>query len=278
MIIFSAFFALIIYFISIFFGGILGLGLGIIIIVLYALFAYFLGDKIVLKISNAQEADRKQYNDLYSVVEGLAAATQIPTPKVYIINDPNPNAFATGRNKKLASIAVTTGLLGMMDRHELEGVISHEISHVADNDIKLMMLVMVYAGAIGIFAAFLRNWAFWGFGRSERNGGLIVLIAFVIGLLAPLFALLIRLAISRRREYMADANGARITRDPGSLASALTKIQKYSSAPNAQPVRHANEITASLYFANPFNAKSIMNIFSTHPPIEERINRLKKMY
>jgi heat shock protein HtpX len=282
MFIFALFFMAIIYLIVwLLGGGIFALAIGFILVVIYAVFTYFTGDKLVLAVSRAKEADPKQYVNLYSVVEGLASATQIKMPKVYIINDPNPNAFATGRKSK-PSLAVTTGLLAMMKKDELEGVIAHEISHVADNDILVMTIAIAFAGVIGLVAAFIRNMIFFGFGfrGRDKNGGsaLILVVAFVIGLLAPLFALLIRLAISRRREYMADANGARITRDPAALANALKRIEGYSTMPNAQNVTHANEVTAPLYFSSPFTAKSVMNLFSTHPPIEERIKRLEQMY
>ncbi|HUB92335.1 MAG TPA: M48 family metallopeptidase [Candidatus Saccharimonadales bacterium] len=283
LILFGLFFFAIVAIAALYFGFSPGIGLIIagVIIILYGLFVYTTGDKFVLRMSGAKEADKAQYSTLYSVVEGLAAAEQVPVPKVYIINDPNPNAFATGRNKKHASIAVTSGLLAMMNKQELEGVIAHEASHIGNNDIQLMMVAVVFAGAIGIIAGVIRMTFFFGGmggGGGRNNNGMILLIGLAIGLLAPLFALLIRLAISRRREYMADANGARITRSPSSLASALVKIRDYSAKPQAQPVRHANEVTASLYFSNPFKASSIMNIFSTHPPIDERIKRLQQMY
>lgn len=279
---FGLFFFVVITLVAYLFGFSLGVGLilaGILIIV-YGIIVYATGDKFVLKMSGAKEADKAQYPTLYSAVEGLAASEQIPMPKVYIVNDPNPNAFATGRDKRHASIAVTTGLLSMMDRQELDGVIAHESSHIGNNDIQFMMVAVVFAGAIGIVAGIIRmSLLFGGFsGGRGRNNGMLLLIGLVVGLLAPLFALLIRLAISRRREYMADANGARITRNPGSLASALKKIQNYTKAPNAQPVKHANEVTASLYFSNPFKSKSLMNLFSTHPPIEDRIKKLESMY
>ena len=184
---------------------------------------------------------------LYDAVEGLAAASEIPMPTVYIINDPNPNAFATGRDKKHASIAVTSGLLQMMNKSELQGVIAHEMSHIYDNDIQFMMLAIVFAGVIGLLAAIIRNMFFFGFsGGNNRSGSnlIFLVIAIVMSILAPLIAMLIRLAISRRREYMADANGARITRSPQSLASALSKIGGFSQKPNAPPVQHANDMTA----------------------------------
>ena len=276
---FGALFALIIYVIVYLLGGgIFGLFAGIAIVLVYALIAYHFGSAMVLKMTGAQEADKKQYPQLYSIVEELALASQLPMPKVYVINDPNPNAFATGKNKKNASIAVTSGLLSMMTKNELEGVLAHEMSHVYNNDIQFMLFAVVFAGAVGILAAILRNMFFFGGIREERNGGLFVIIGIVIGLLAPLFALLIRLAISRKREYMADANGARITRAPNYLASALKKIQGYENKPNAASVKSANEMTAPLYFENPFSRKSLFNLFSTHPPIEDRIAKLEKMY
>ncbi len=281
MSIFIAFFAAIVYaFIWVFGGGIFGFSIGILVIFIYAAIVYFYGDKMTLKVAGAKEADKTKYTSLYSIVEGLSAATQVPMPKVYIVNDPNPNAFATGRNKKISAIAVTSGLLAIMDKRELEGVIAHEMSHIADNDVQFMMIAIVFAGAIGLIAAVLRMSLFFGgFRRVEGEGGAIILIvALVVGILAPIFALLIRLAISRKREYMADANGARLTRDPEGLADALTKIKSYTAQPNAQGVKAANEVNGSMYFSNPFRGKSILNIFSTHPPIDDRINRLKKMY
>jgi heat shock protein HtpX len=282
MLVFGALFAGIIYLLVIILGlGPIGFGVGLVLIVIYALFVYFSGDSIILRLSKAKEADRKQYSTLYEIVEGLTVANQIPMPKVYVVDDPNPNAFSTGRNNKHSAIVVNTGLLVIMNRNELEGVIAHELSHIADNDIQFMMIAVVFAGVIGLVAAYIRMLFFFGVGvqsRERERSGLILLIAFVVGLIAPLIALLIRLAISRKREYMADANGARITRDPASLASALKKIQNYTSSPRAQPVRNANEVTSSLYFSNPLSAKSLTNLFSTHPPIEDRIYKLQHMY
>jgi heat shock protein HtpX len=281
MLVFGAIFGGVVFlFVAFLGGGAIAFALGIAVIVLYAFFAYQYGSTLVLKMSRAQVADKKEYKQLYDVVEGLAMASQLKVPTVYVIDDQNPNAFATGKNKNHASIAVTTGLLSMMNKNELEGVIAHEMSHIADNDIQFMLFAVVFAGVIGLFSAFIRNLFFFGgIGmREEKNAGIFVLVGLVIGLLAPLFALLLRLAISRRREYMADANGARVIRAPMYLASALKKIQGYENKPNAQPVKHANEITSSLYFENPLRAKSVLNLFSTHPPIEERIKRLEQMY
>ena len=277
--VFTLLFLGIIYLLMLLFGGgpIL-LAVGLVLILVYGLIVYFAGDRAVLALSKAKLADKAKYPVIYDTVEGLAAASQVPVPKIYIINDPNPNAFATGRNKKASSIAVTSGLLSMMNRNELEGVLAHEMSHVYNNDILFMMVAVVFAGAIGIISALVRGMFFFGGFGGRRNGGVLILVALVIGVLAPIFALLLRLAISRRREYMADANGARLIRNPGALASALAKIQAYTSNPQSRPMATANEITASLYFSSPFKAASIMNLFSTHPPIAERIARLKKMY
>ncbi|MDE1851342.1 MAG: M48 family metalloprotease [Candidatus Micrarchaeota archaeon] len=280
MLLFSLFFALVIYLFVIFMGGgLLAFILGMVFVICYAMFAYFAGDRVVLAVSRAQETDRSKYPQLYDVIEGLAAAIQVPMPKVYIINDPNPNAFATGASKKKASVAVTTGLLSMMNRTELEGVLAHEMSHVQDNDMKFMMIAIVYAGVIGLVAAFIRNMLWFGFGGNRRgNSGWIILIAIAVGILAPIFALLIRLAISRRREYMADANGARLIRNPSALSSALKRLLLYEKDPKSVPMAHANEMTASLYFSSPFKKGNIMNLFSTHPPLQERIDKLEKMY
>ncbi len=279
MLVFGAIFAGVVFlFVVLLGGGPIAFGLGIVLIVLYAFFTYEYGSKLVLKMSRAQVADQKQYPQLYDIVEELALAAQLKMPTVYIVNDPSPNAFATGKNKAHASIAVTTGLLSMMNKNELEGVLSHEMSHIANNDIQFMLFAIIFAGVIGIVSAFIRNMLIFGFGRGSRDGGIFIIIGIVIGLLAPLFALLLRLAISRKREYMADANGARMTRAPMYLASALKKIQGYEKKPTATQMKTANEITASIYFENPFSTKSIMNIFSTHPPIEDRIEKLEHMY
>lgn len=280
MAVFSALFFLLIYvFVLLLGGGIGALIIGLIIIGIYAVVSYTMGGKIVLKLSKAQEADPKQYHYLYDIVEGLALAAQVPMPKIYIINDPNPNAFATGKNKKNAYIAVTSGLLAMMDKRELQGVLAHEMSHVSDNDIQFMMLAVVFAGVIGLVAGIIKwNFLLGGFGGGRRGNPYILIIGLIAAILAPIAALLIRLAISRRREYMADANGARLIRDPHSLASALTKIKGYDAAPKTTPLKSANETTAPLYFANPLKGSSVMNLFSTHPPIDERIKRLEQMY
>ena len=279
MLLFIGLFSLIIYVFVLFLGGgLFAFMLGFVLIIAYALFVYFTGNKIILTISGAKIADKKQYHKLYSIVGGLSAAAQVKMPSVYIMNDNNPNAFATGRNKKISAIVVTTGLLNIMDNRELTGVIAHEMSHISNSDIQFMMIAVVFAGIIGLIGAFVRNMFFFGFGEEGRNGGILMLVILVIGILGPIFAFLIKLAISRKREFMADANGARLTRDPKGLSSALNKIKGYSNSAQSKKVKNANEITAPLYFSNPFSKNSIVNILSTHPPIEERIKRLEHMY
>jgi heat shock protein HtpX len=253
--------------------GLCGPVLGFFGLLFYALIVYFQGDSIILAISGAKEAKREEYPFLYNVVEGLALASQIPMPRLYVIEDPSPNAFATGRDPKHASVAVTTGLLGMLKCEELEGVVAHEISHIANFDIRFSMIAIVFVGAIALMGDFTWRMLFYGgSGRRDRGGGgPLILIALFLVILAPIFAQLVRFALSREREYLADANGARITRYPEGLASALTKIGNAGL-----PTRAANDTTASLYFSNPFPQK-IGFLGSTHPPIDDRVKRLRSM-
>jgi len=256
--------------------GYCGLAMGFLFLLMYTVIVFYSGDGIILALSNAKEAKKEDYPFLYDVVEGLALASQIPMPKVYVIEDRSPNAFATGRDPQHASVAVTTGLLSMMKREELEGVLAHEMSHVANFDIRFAMIAVVFAGAIALLGEF--GWRFMRFGlvggggrRDRGGGGALVFIALVFVILAPIFAQIVRLALSREREYLADANGARMTRYPEGLASALEKI-KNASIPTAA----ASDTTASLYFSNPFPHKFGF-LGSTHPPIDERIKRLRSM-
>lgn len=279
MLLFIGLFSLIIYVFVLFLGGgLFAFIAGFVLIIIYAAFVYFAGNKIVLAVSGAKIADKNQYHKLYSIVEGLSAAAQVKMPLVYIMNDNNPNAFATGRNKKISAIVVTTGLLNIMDHQELVGVIAHEMSHISNSDVQFMMIAVVFAGVIGLIGAFVRNMFFFGFEGEGRNGGILMLVVLLIGILGPIFAFLIKLAISRKREFMADANGARLTRNPKGLSSALKKIKAYSESGQSKKVKNANEMTASLYFSSPFSKNSIANILSTHPPIDERIKRLDQMY
>ena len=269
---FSIFFLLIIAAFSYAFGlGRLGIFVGFFVLLFYALFSYFAGEQAILSMSNAQLLERKQFPFIYNVVEGLSIAAGIPMPKIYIIDDPSPNAFAIGRDPKHASIAVTRGLLEQMSREELEGVLAHEISHIANFDVRYIMIAIVFAGAIALLADF--TWRSMRFRGNDRRGGsgIFMLIAILLIVLSPIFSELIRLALSRQREYLADANGAKLTRYPAGLANALAKIGKFN-----QPVSAATDATAPLYFSNPLPNK-LAHFFSTHPPIEDRIKRLRGM-
>ncbi|MBI5227895.1 M48 family metalloprotease [Candidatus Micrarchaeota archaeon] len=243
---------------------------------IYALIMYYTGDKLVLGLGGAKEAKKEDYPFLYNVVEGLSLAMQMPMPKLYIVNDPSPNAFATGRDPQHSSVAVTTGLLAIMNREELEGVLAHEISHIGNYDIRFAMVAIIFAGAIALMGEFVWRMMRFGIGGGSSSnrkggGGILILIGLVFIILAPIFAEIIRFALSRERESLADANGARITRYPAGLASALEKIKKA-----AIPTKTANDTTAPLYFSNPFPDK-IGFLFATHPQIDERIKRLRAM-
>jgi len=259
-------------------GGYLGAGLILIFAIIWMLFSYYLGDKAILAINHAKEVKKEEYPYLFNSVEGLSIAAGIPKPKIYVIDDPAPNAFATGRDPRHAAIAVTTGLLQMMKRLELEGVLAHEISHIKNYDIRYMMLVMVMIGLIGILSNMMLRILWYGGGRRGRGGGrggaALVLVGIIFAIIAPIIAQLVRLAISRRREYMADASGALLTRYPQGLADALKKI-----ADSKIPMTSANQDSAPLYIANPFRGKKdfFSNLFSTHPPIRDRIKALEAM-
>ncbi len=253
--------------------GLCGPILGFFALLFYTTIVYFQGDSIILMMSGAREAKREEYPFLYNVVEGLALASQIPMPRVYVIEDASPNAFATGRDPKHASVAVTTGLLQMMKREELEGVVAHEISHIANFDIRFSMLAVVFVGAIALMGELAWRMMRGGLsgGRRGKGAGPLILIALFFVILAPIFAQIVRFALSRQREYLADANGARLTRYPEGLASALEKI-----GGAAIPTKAANDTTASLYFSNPFPQK-IGFLGSTHPAIGDRVKRLRSM-
>ncbi|MBY0110660.1 M48 family metallopeptidase [Patescibacteria group bacterium] len=236
--------------------------------------SYWFSDKIVLSMTGAKPASREEYFDLYTITENLSIANGMPMPKLYVVNDPAPNAFATGRDEKHAVVAATTGLLAMLDRAELEGVIAHELSHIKNKDMLVMTVAVVLAGVIAIVAdMFLRMSLMGGNDRDSGKGGAIMAVLAVIAIiLAPIAAQLIQLAISRRREYLADASGALLTRYPEGLASALRKISGY-----AAPMRKASHATAHLFIANPFGAeagKFVNKLFATHPPVEDRVKRL----
>jgi heat shock protein HtpX len=241
--------------------------------------SYLAGDRLVLAQSQARELRPGEEAQLRNIVETLSIGLGIAAPRIYLIDDSAPNAFATGRDVRHASIVVTRGLLDKLDRTELEGVIAHELSHVVNHDIRVMLLVTVLVGTIALLSDWmLRSFAWGGGGRRDRErgggGGIIVLIAIVLAILTPVIATLIQLAVSRQREYLADASGALLTRYPPGLANALRKI-----AADKEALEVANKATASLYFANPLKdaPRAMDGLFDTHPPIAERIRRLEAM-
>lgn len=239
---------------------------------------YWYSDKIALSMAGAHPATREQYFDLYTMVENLAITAGLPMPRIYVINDPSPNAFATGRDKDHAVIAVTTGLLLIMNKTELEGVIAHEMSHIGNRDMLVSTVAVVLVGFIAIVSDMMIRMSFFGGGRNSREGGsgLIVIIGIILSILAPILASLIQLAISRKREYLADASGALLTRYPEGLASALEKIGQYGV-----PLKKKSTAIAHLYIANPYGSgafgKKVGRLFSTHPPVEERVKILRSM-
>lgn len=243
--------------------------------------SYFAGDKLVLGMSKARELGPNEEPELRNVVEALAIGSGLPMPKLYLIDDTAPNAFATGRDPKHASIAVTRGLLDKLDRAELEGVMAHELSHIGNRDIRTMLLAAVLAGTIVLFADVFLRWLRWGGGRRGRRdrdsgsaGALFLVVALVLAVVGPIVARLITLAVSREREYLADASAALLTRYPPGLASALRKI-----AGDPEPLEVANKATESLYIANPLKDRPAFldGLFDTHPPIAERVKRLEAM-
>lgn len=260
--------------------------IAVIFSILMNVISYWFSDKIVLAVHHAEPVDLKSQPEVYRVLENLAITAGLPMPKLYIIQDSAPNAFATGRNPQHAIVAVTTGLLERLDRSELEGVLAHELSHIGNRDILVSTVAVVLVGFVSILSdVFLRSLWFGGMGSRDsderRSGGILILIGILLSILAPIIASLIRLAISRRREFLADASGALLTRYPDGLASALEKISSYS-----RPLKTATNATAHLFLGNPFGADRppaggarrtpwIIKIFSTHPPIEERIAALR---
>jgi len=239
-------------------------------------FSYWYSDKIVLAMSGAKEANHESNRELYHLVENLCITAGLPLPKIYIINDSAPNAFATGRNKEHAVVAVTSGLLERLNKAELEGVISHELSHIGNRDILISTIVVVLVGFIALLSDFFLRFSFFGGRNRDRESGgaqaILMIVGIVLAILAPFAAILIQLAISRKREFLADASGALLTRYPEGLALALEKISQYK-----QPMKMASKATAHLYISNPFGAKKISRLFSTHPPVEERIKALRGM-
>lgn len=254
---------------------------GYFITILAAIFAmlmsaisFFAGDKVALAQSGAKEIKKDDNPYVWRMVENLSITAGVPMPKVYIIDDPAMNAFATGRDPEHSSIALTTGIISGLENEELEGVIAHEMSHIKNYDIRVMMVVIVCVGIVTLMADWLlRSFIWGGKSRDNKNGNAIVMIVgLVLAILSPLFAKLIQLAVSRKREFLADASGALLTRYPEGLARALEKISYQN-----QPLRRANKATAHLYISSPFKGKKVSKLFSTHPPVEERVSELRSM-
>ena len=239
--------------------------------------SFWFSDKIVTAVAGAKPISKQDNEELYRLVENLCIAAGLPTPRIYLINDPSPNAFATGRDPNHAIVAVTSGLLKIMDKQELEGVLAHELSHIGNRDMLIATVAAVLAGVITIMVDIMfRTRFFHSGGGRKRGGGLVLLLLFVAMVLAPFAAMLIRLAVSRSRETMADASGALLTRYPEGLANALEKIARA-----AIPLKNANNMTAHLYISDPMaqerKTSLISRLFMTHPPVEERIRLLKQM-
>ncbi|MCS6873268.1 MAG: zinc metalloprotease HtpX [Pyrinomonadaceae bacterium] len=259
-----------------FIGNLLGGYIGLVIAAVLAAFmnfgAYWFSDRIVLRMYNAKEVGRSEAPELYEMIAELSKAANIPMPRVYIIPEESPNAFATGRNPKNAAVAVTEGILQLLDRKELYGVLAHEIAHIKNRD----TLIMTVAGALAGAISFLADMAFWSsiFGGSDDEEGSNPVVGILAMIVAPLAAMLIQFSISRSREFIADETGARLSGDPLALASALRKIEAWSQR---IPIHSGNQATSHLFIVNPFSGMSLSRLFSTHPATEERIKRLEAM-
>ena len=236
--------------------------------------SYWWSDKIVLAMSSAKEVTHDENRELYHLVENLCITAGLPLPKIYIIEDSAPNAFATGRDPEHGVICFTTGILQKLEKNELEGVIAHELSHIGNRDILLSTVVVVLVGFVALMADWFRHWAFFGGKSDDRDKGqfgmILIVVAVVLSILAPIAAMLMQMAISRKREFLADASAALLTRYPEGLARALEKISA-----DQEPLEAANRATAHLYISNPFKGNKVSKLFSTHPPIEERVARLR---
>lgn len=278
----TVFFVLVIafgYLISYVLGDPILLYVAVIFAIVMNVGSYWFSDKLVIKMTGAQPITREQYPVLWNTIENLSITAGLPMPKVYIVNDPAPNAFATGRDPEHSAVAATTGLLAILNQVELEGVMAHELAHVGNRDMLVSTVAVVLAGFVAIVAdLFMRSMMFGGGDRDSRAGILFLVLGIVGIILAPIAAQLIQMAISRRREYLADATGALLTRYPEGLASALEKISSYN-----RPMQRANTATAHLFIADPFGGdkrsltQKIGNLFQTHPPAQERVKRLREM-
>ncbi len=271
----ALFFSLVIllgWFISLYFESPVILYFALFFAIFMNIFSYWFSDKIVLKLHKAKIVKREEYFDLWNATENLAIAAGLPMPKLYVIDDSSPNAFATGRDKNHAVVAVTTGLLSILDKNELEGVIAHELSHIGNRDMLISTVVVVLAGFVTLISDIFLRSRIYGNNRNNRASGIILLVGLIFAILAPIVGTLIKLAISRKREFLADASGALLTRYPEGLASALQKINN-----NNVPMRTANDATAHLFISNPFGQKKLSTfhkLFMTHPPVEERVRAL----
>lgn len=263
------------------FGNSIILYIAVFFAVVMNLISYWLSDKIVLAISGAKEVTREGAREIYNLVENLCITAGLPIPKIYIISDSAPNAFATGRDPDHAVVALTTGIIQKLEKRELEGVIAHELSHIGNRDILLGTVVTMLVGFVVLLSDFFLRWTWFGGGRrNSREGGgqfqvIIMVVALVLAIMAPIAAMLMQLAISRKREFLADADGALLTRFPDGLASALSKISS-----DHEVLETANKATAHMYIVNPLRgkrSKGFAKMFMTHPPIEERIKRLRDM-
>lgn len=250
---------------GIFWGALVGAAI-------YSLIQYFAAAKLALSMNGAKEIQKRDNPRLYRMVENLAITNGMPMPKVYIVDDPAPNAFATGRDPQHAHVAATTGILELMDDRELEAVMAHEMGHVQNYDIRVMMIVFGLVSAIGLIADIFTRMFWFGGSDNRPSNPIFLVIAIVAALISPIVAMLVQAAISRQREYLADATGAMTTRDPEALASALEKLGTAGTA-----LKRQNTSTAHLFFANPLRKSAFLNAFSTHPPLEERVKRLRTM-
>ncbi|MCX8146898.1 MAG: zinc metalloprotease HtpX, partial [Candidatus Woesearchaeota archaeon] len=256
-----------------YFGGRAGLTTALIFSILMNFGAYFLSDKIVLFMYRAKEADKQKYSELYEIVKEVSKMAAIPMPKVYIVPSETPNAFATGRNPKHAVVACTNGILSLLNKEELKGVIAHEISHIKNRDILIQTIAATIAGVISYIAMMARYAALFGSGNRDRDSGNILGL-LALSIITPIIAMLLQLALSRSREYLADESGARTIKNPKALAYALAKLE---NGVRNRPMRYGSPATSSLFIVNPFSARGIINLLSTHPPIQERIKRLNNM-
>jgi heat shock protein HtpX len=260
-------------------SGYVGVGLAVVIALVTSLSAYYGGAGMILAMSRARRIEKKDHPQLFNVVEELAIAGGLPIPSIYIIDDTAPNAFATGRDPEHASVAITTGLLEKLSRDELQGVMAHELSHVGNRDILFAMMVGIMVGSIVMVSDFFLRSVFWSRGGRKREqkgnaGAIMLVVALLFAILAPFFAKMLQLAVSRQREYLADASAVKLTRYPEGLASALEKI-----AGDREVLEVANRATQHLYIVNPIKPfeKRAKGLFSTHPPLEERVQRIRSM-